>query len=279
MIDAKAFGAEVAGVVKEHVGQALAPLAADNAALRGEVSALTARLAEVEARPVHDLTEIKDAIAAIKIPEMPELPDVEAMIAEAMLKGEKGDRGDAGTGITDALISREGHLVLTLSDGRSLNVGPVVGQDGRDGAPGEKGADGINGRDGAPGRDGADGLDGKDGAPGRDGADGLDGKDGRDGADGLGFDDMSVEYDGERLLTLSWAKGDIRKETPIRLNVPLYRGTFSSGVDYEKGDCVTWGGSVWIAQVDAPEGNPSEGAKGWRLAVKRGRNAKEPVPK
>jgi hypothetical protein len=252
MIDAKAFGAEVAKMVKDYVGQALAPLAADSAALRGEVAALTSRLAAVEARPVHDLTEIKDAIAAIQIPEVPELPDFEAMIADAVLQGEKGDKGADGVGVADALIDREGHLVLTLTDGKSLNVGPIVGRDGKDG------------------------IDGKDGAPGEKGADGINGKDGKDG---LGFEDMAVDYDGERTLHLSWEKDGTRKEHSLRFGVPLYRGTFASGADYEKGDCVTWGGSIWISQVDAPEGNPSEASKDWKLAVKRGRNGKEPVSK
>lgn len=76
----------------------------------------------------------------------------------------------------------------------------------KDGAPGEKGADGTNGKDaepvdiaqivaevleqipipkdGTPGEKGIDGISGKDGEPGERGTDGVDGKDGQNGADG-----------------------------------------------------------------------------------------------
>jgi hypothetical protein len=60
-------------------------------------------------------------------------------------QGEKGDAGDRGadgkdgTGLADALIDRDGALVLTMTDGRAKTLGVVVGRDG---------ADGKNGRDG-----------------------------------------------------------------------------------------------------------------------------------
>ena len=46
---------------------------------------------------------------------------------------------------------------------------------------------------------------------------------------------------------------------------------------YAKGDGVTFGGSLFIAQTDAPAGKPEE-TPDWRLAVKRGREGK-PGPK
>lgn len=60
-------------------------------------------------------------------------------------QGEKGDAGERGAdgkdgvGLADALIDREGALVLTMTDGRAKTLGVVVGRDG---------ADGKNGRDG-----------------------------------------------------------------------------------------------------------------------------------
>ena len=41
---------------------------------------------------------------------------------------------------------------------------------------------------------------------------------------------------------------------------------------YERGDAVTYGGSLWIAQRDTNE-YPRGEDSGWRLAVKRGRDA------
>lgn len=53
--------------------------------------------------------------------------------------GERGADGKDGTGLADALIDRDGSLVLTMTDGRAKTLGVVVGRDG---------ADGKNGRDG-----------------------------------------------------------------------------------------------------------------------------------
>lgn len=53
--------------------------------------------------------------------------------------GEAGADGKDGVGLADALIDRDGALVLTMTDGRAKALGVVVGRDG---------ADGKNGRDG-----------------------------------------------------------------------------------------------------------------------------------
>ena len=60
-------------------------------------------------------------------------------------------------GITSATVNGAGELIITLSDGSTINAGVVKGADGADGA------DGVDGADGA---DGADGVDGADGAAG-----------------------------------------------------------------------------------------------------------------
>ena len=51
--------------------------------------------------------------------------------------GVHGKDGRDGIGLTGGLITQEGHLALTLSDGTTHDVGPVVGP------PGAKGADGL----------------------------------------------------------------------------------------------------------------------------------------
>ncbi len=98
------------------------------------------------------------------------------------------------------------------------------------------------------------------------------GKDGNDGADGMGFDDMTVEHDGERTVTLRFARGEVVKEFPLVFPIVLDRGVYRPEQSYAKGDAVSFGGSLWIAQ-DETNAKP-EASSEWRLAVKRGRDGK-----
>lgn len=160
------------------------------------------------------------------------------------------------------------------------------GERGLDGAKGDPGADGRPGEEGKPGADGAPGRDGRDGMPGamgERGADGLHGKDGRDGingkdgVDGFGFDDLDVVHDGERTVTFTFTKGERVKTFPIVFNVPLFRGVFAEGKSYACGDFVQFGGNMYYAQRATTQ-KPAEhgdGAKDWKLAVRRGRDGKE----
>jgi integrin beta 3 len=71
----------------------------------------------------------------------------------------------AGT-VREALIDRDGGLVLTFGDGSMRNLGPVMGATGAQGDVGPAGADGERGPAGADGEigpAGADGVNGKDG--------------------------------------------------------------------------------------------------------------------
>lgn len=97
------------------------------------------------------------------------------------------------------------------------------------------------------------------------------------GADGLGWDDMSEELaDDGRTIVRRYKRGDQVKEFRHTFAVLLDKGVFRDGEKYMKGDCVTWAGSLFIAQKDAAEGRP-EVSQDWRLAVKRGRDGKEVV--
>jgi hypothetical protein len=101
----------------------------------------------------------------------------------------------------------------------------------------------------------------------------------KDGVDGFGFDDMSVDYDGERGLTIKFSHGDRVKEFPFTLPIVIDRGVFKEGsAEYVKGDGVTWAGSFFIAQKDNPEGKPGE-SDAWRLSIKRGRDGKNYEPR
>jgi hypothetical protein len=138
--------------------------------------------------------------------------------------GPIGQKGADGAGIASLVISAEGRMLAHLTDGKSIDAGPVpvqkgergdrgeMGPEGPAGASGARGENGTDGKDappldmdavvsrvlalvppaekgerGEPGPAGRDGIDGKDGAPGlngKDGADGLAGKDGAAGRDG-----------------------------------------------------------------------------------------------
>lgn len=50
-------------------------------------------------------------------------------------------------------------------------------------------------------------------------------------------------------------------------------GVWRSTSSYAQGDAVTYDGSLWVAQVDEP-GPPGKDLAGWRLAVRKGRDAK-----
>ena len=151
------------------------------------------------------------------------------------------NRGEPGVGVAAALVDRTGNLALTLSDGRVLSAGRVVGEAGAPGSPGqsikgERGAPGasvtgarvdghghlfitiddverdlgrIAGPKGDPGESvkGDPGADGAPGAPGRDGRDGnpgspgRDGAPGRDGVDGLSSSETQIEAAVARYLS------------------------------------------------------------------------------
>lgn len=163
-------------------------------------------------------------------------------------KGEKGEpgqsiRGETGVGVAGALIDRSGVLILTLTDGTQRDLGPVVGKDGRDGEDGEDGADGPPGE---PGKDGKDGFN-------------------------LADFDANVSEDG-RTIEMAFADDTQKFVVEMKFPVPIYRGVFKEGEEYEAGDMATWGGSLWHCKeptIEKPDAGP------WQLAVKKGRDGKD----
>lgn len=117
-----------------------------------------------------------------------------------------------------------------------------------------------------------DGRDGKDGANGKDGERGVDGRDGNDAFDLDSFE-CSLGDDG-RTVTLSFKCGDETICKSVRLPAMLYKGVFSRGTEYSENDVVTYGGSMFIATKDAPNGAPGS-SDDWKLSVKRGRDGKD----
>jgi hypothetical protein len=100
------------------------------------------------------------------------------------------------------------------------------------------------------------------------------GKDGAPGADGLGFEDLSVDFDGERTLAFTFVRGDVRKSFPVALPFQRYQGTYQEGFAYVVGDVVTAGGNAWHCQQPTTI-RPGESVNAWRLMVRKGRDGKD----
>lgn len=238
--DGKAFGAEVARMVKSYVSAAIEPITA-------RIKALEARAPErgekgdpgepgekgANGAPGRDGADGKDGADGPQ--GWPGEKGDPGPGGEPGARGADGPAGKDGVGLAGALIDREGTLVITLTDGTARALGPVVGKDGAKGDAG------------------------------------------KDGTDGFGFDDLEVIHDGARGFTFRFTKGERVKDFAFTVPVVLDRGVYKDGQAYEAGDGVTWGGSFWIAQEETAE-KPGDG-KSWRLSIKKGRDGKDGVVK
>lgn len=94
-----------------------------------------------------------------------------------------------------------------------------------------------------------------------------------------GIAELRIDQPGGREFTLvARTSSGAEVSKSIKVAALVDKGVFRAEEAYEAGDGVTWGGSFFIAQKDAPIGKPGEpGCNGWRLAVKRGRDAGKAV--
>lgn len=184
--------------------------------------------------------------------------DVAPMIASEVAKAmaavpvpKDGTNGRDGADMVGALIDREGHLVVTLSDGTAKNVGLVIGRDGQSVDMAEVARTIKEQIDAWP-------------RP----------KDGANGLDGLGFDDLEVLHDGERSFTFKFQQGDRVKEFSFVLPVLIYRGIYDPTKEYARGDVTTWDGGMWHANEPTRRKPDQPGSKAWTLCVRRGKEGK-----
>ncbi len=174
--------------------------------------------------------------------------------------GVDGEAGADGVGISDVVLQDDGATVH-LSSGATFKV--------KHGLPGEPGKDGVGLAGAFIDREGSLTVTLTNGdvkSLGR--IDGKDGEDGKDGVDGLGFDELSVEYDGERTVEFKMVRGDVAKSFPVHMPIPVYRGFYKPGA-FEKGDQVTYAGGIWTA-LKATAGKPDGGD--WEMSVRKGRD-------
>lgn len=247
--------------------------------VRSENRDLRQRLDELERRTAG----VETRAAEVEVREGPQGP-----------AGEPGERGADGRGIEAAEL-RGGDLIFRFTDGVEANVGRVTGEQGPPGEQGERGsdgADGKNGRDGTGvervrlvegrleirltdgqeldlgrvvgerGERGEKGADGRDGEPGARGERGETGPAGRDGADGIATREELEALVEERF-----------RDVQARNLADIYRGVFSNGDDYVRGDVVTCAGSLWLALADT-RAKPGS-SEDWRLIAKKGRDGRD----
>ncbi len=185
---------------------------------------------------------VSNAVAAIPVPK-------DGKDGEPGPRGEKGDTGERGPEgpqgppgpyVAEFFRDANGHLIATMSNGQTRDLGDITG---------------------------AKGADGKDGEP---------GKDGKDGRDGFSLDDFDATLmDDGRTVLLSFGSGDTAFKVELGIPTMIYRGVFREGQTYEKGDTVTWGGSLWHCDANKTNAKPDASEKHWTLAAKRGRDGRD----
>lgn len=157
--------------------------------------------------------------------------------------GERGPEGPSGVGVLGAFRKHDGVLILTLSDGRTQEIGDVTGPEGPRGEKGETGERGEIGPQGEQGKA------------------------------GFSLEDFDVERgDDGRTYVLKFDGGDVRHEYELTFPVPVYCDIYKAGEEYHPGDLVTWGGSLWHCNENTKD-KPDVGP--WTLAVKKGRDGKD----
>ncbi|WP_417585124.1 hypothetical protein [Pelagibacterium sp.] len=212
---------------------------------------------------------------------------------------EKGDPGADGKGadpdtvaaMVSEAVERAVSSIPVPQDGKSVTVediAPLVEQsvseavkaiplpkDGKDGADGRDGLDAVTPilKDGVLIFTMSDGSVKEVGfVTGADGKDGENGKDGRDGFSLENFD-ATLMKDGRTIL-LTFDQGDTIFKSEMGVPAMIYRGVYKEGQEYERGDTVTWGGSLWHCDAEKTIEKPDSAQKHWTLAAKRGRDGK-----
>lgn len=94
----------------------------------------------------------------------------------------------------------------------------------------------------------------------------------KDGRDGVGVKD--IELVRGRVLRFTLPDGGVKEMVTA---LPLYRGVFKEGTEYELNDLVTYGGHMWIGlKADGLKSKPdAQDNDSWRLCVKKGSDGRD----
>jgi len=104
---------------------------------------------------------------------------------------------------------------------------------------------------------------------------GKDGEPGKPGRDGFNLEDFDATVmDDGRTVLLSFTGKEMDYKVELGFPVMLYRGVYREG-SYERGDTVTWAGSLWHCDAVKTTDKPGDGSKDWTLCAKKGRDGKD----
>ncbi len=226
------------------------------------------------------------------------------------IKGEKGEPGLDGKNGIDGKDGKDGRGGQSI-EGPQGPPGPA-GKDGINGKDGEsiEGPQGLQGIRGERGECGSKGDKGEPGIPGRDAlqldmlsavdlsksyprgtyarfdggiirsfrdtipGDSLEKSGWEAILSGIASIGISLGDDSRTLCISTRTTGGEIQATSFVLPVMIYRDIYKSDSKYQRGDVVTWGGSTWHCQIDAPKAAPGDSTE-WRLMVKEGRRGKD----
>jgi len=217
------------------------------------------------------------------------------------LQGEKGEAGTAGRDADPIDVKEVVYELLTCTEIKTLvdmHVAEAVqkhfennpvqhGQDGNDGDQGIAGERGEKGDSGADGcglagamidREGCLIVTTTKGDPIKLGVVvGKDGGNGENGIDGLGFDDLDIDFDGERSFTFRWKRGEVERTKTFIVPTVIDRGYWREGTKAKAGDGWTNDGSWWIAKRDT-DAKPCRESPDWRIGARKGRDGERGEP-
>lgn len=169
----------------------------------------------------------------------------------------------------DEVADLQRQIDALLEQVKAIPAGPQ-GERGAAGEKGEKGDAGERGATGERGPDGRDGLHGKDGKDGRDGRDGEDSDVTRDQ-----LDKATSEAIAKAIAGVSFDGRTFRMGERELARIPTlgFRGVYQHGTQYEPGDTVQWGGSLFVCTETTSEQPDKSNA--WALAARKGRDGKD----
>jgi len=180
---------------------------------------------------------VQRAVSAIKIPQPEPLPDIAQMVKDAVAEMPKPDDGEPGEDGKDAL---QLEILPSIDPERAYQRGTYAIHQGGLWRSYQK----------TTGMKGWECL-----------------------VDGIS--DIDITQRDERNFTVTAIKSSGEKtEKTFSVPVMIYRDIFKDGEKYLPGDSVTWGGSVWYCNEATGDKPGEDGSKGWKLAVKRGRDAR-----
>lgn len=180
---------------------------------------------------------VQRAVSAIKVPQPEPLPDIVQMVKDAVAEMPKPDDGEPGEDGKDAL---QLEILPSINPEKAYARGTYAIHQGGLWRSYQK-TTGMNGWECL--------VD--------------------------GISDIDITQSDERNFTVTAIKSSGEKtEKTFSVPVMIYRDIFKDGEKYFPGDSVTWGGSVWYCNEATADKPGEDGSKGWKLAVKRGRDAR-----